>query len=67
MRRVGVLGVLGAPRLPCVSDFVETNARLYGVRGKGRRGVVFLSLDADRLLHVVAARSPTACPTSGRR
>lgn len=53
MRRVGLLG---ATRLPYVSDFIETNVRLYGVDGKGRRSVVFLSLDADRLLPVVAAR-----------
>lgn len=53
MRKVGVLGV---PRLPYVSDFLETNVRLYGVDHLGRRGVVFLSLDADRLLPVAAAR-----------
>ena len=53
MRKVGVLG---GPALPYVSDFLETNVRLYGVDGQGRRGVVFLSLDADRLLPVVAAR-----------
>lgn len=53
MRKVGVLGV---PRLPYVSDFLETNVRLCGVDHLGRRGVVFLSLDADRLLPVAAAR-----------
>lgn len=53
MRRVGILGT---PRLPYLSDFLETNVRLYSVDARGRRGVVFLSLDADRLLPVVAAR-----------
>lgn len=53
MRRVGVLGL---PRPPYVSDFLETNVRAYGVDGQGRRSVVFLSLDADRLVPVLAAR-----------
>lgn len=52
MRRLGFLGV----RLPYVSNFLETNVRLYGIDGEGRRSVVFLSLDADRLLPVLAAR-----------
>jgi len=43
-------------RGPGASDFLETNVRLYGVDGQGRHGVVFLSLDADRPLPVVAAR-----------
>ena len=53
MRRVGVLGGL---RLPYVSDFLETNVRLYGVDRLGRRSAVFLTLDADRLVAVAAAR-----------
>jgi len=53
MRRVGVVGL---PDLPYVSNFLETNVRLYGVDERGRRSVVFLSLEADRLLAVVAAR-----------
>lgn len=52
MQNVRVLGV----RLPYVSDFLETNVRLYGIDAEGRRSVVFLSLDADRLLPVGAAR-----------
>lgn len=52
MRRLGFLGI----RLPYVSDFLETNVRLYGVDRQGRHGVVFLSLDSDRLLPVLGAR-----------
>jgi uncharacterized protein YqjF (DUF2071 family) len=53
LRRVRVLGT---PAVPYVSSFRETNVRLYGVDARGRRGVVFRSLDADRLLPVLAAR-----------
>lgn len=59
MRRVRVVGV---PRLPYLSDFLETNVRVYGVDGQGRRSAVFLSLDADRLLAVVAARAVYRLP-----
>jgi uncharacterized protein YqjF (DUF2071 family) len=53
MRRIGVLG---APGMPWVGSFAETNVRLYSVDDQGRRGVVFRSLEADRLLPVLAAR-----------
>ncbi len=42
--------------------FLETNIRLYSVDSTGRRGVVFLSLDASRLAVVVAARSVFGIP-----
>ena len=49
--------ILGTPSLPHLSDFPETNVRLYAVDpATGRRGVVFRSLEAARLLPVVAAR-----------
>ena len=49
--------ILGTPSLPHLSDFPETNVRLYAVdAATGRRGVVFRSLEAARLLPVVAAR-----------
>lgn len=48
--------VAGLPGLPYVSNFLETNVRLYGVDDRGRRSVVFLSLEANRLLAVAAAR-----------
>jgi uncharacterized protein YqjF (DUF2071 family) len=53
MRRIGLLS---APGLPYLGSFAETNVRLYSVDAAGRRGVVFRSLEADRLLPVLAAR-----------
>ena len=53
MHRVGWLGL---PGVPWLGSFPETNVRLYSVDEAGRRGVVFLSLDAARLLPVLAAR-----------
>jgi uncharacterized protein len=53
MRRIGLLG---APGLPYLGSFAETNVRLYSVDAQGRRGVVFRSLEAERLLPVLAAR-----------
>jgi uncharacterized protein YqjF (DUF2071 family) len=44
------------PVLPYLGTFPETNVRLYSVDGDGRRGVAFLSLDASRLLPVLAGR-----------
>ena len=45
--------VLGMPYL---GTFPETNVRLYSVDGQGRRGVVFRSLEAARLLPVLVAQ-----------
>ena len=59
MRRIGLLG---APGLPWAGSFAETNVRLYSVDDQGRRGVVFRSLDADRLLPVLAARWVAGLP-----
>ncbi|SDD26141.1 YqjF family protein [Streptomyces prasinopilosus] len=53
MHRVGWLRL---PGIPYLGTFPETNVRLYSVDGQGRRGVVFLSLDASRLLPVTVAR-----------
>ena len=47
-------------------SFLETNVRLYSVDEHGRRGVVFRSLEADRLLPVLTARGRSGCPTCGR-
>ena len=44
------------PAVPWLGTFLETNVRLYSVDDTGRRGVVFLSLDADRALPVLAGR-----------
>lgn len=59
MRRIGLLG---APGLPYLGSFLETNVRLYSVDAQGRRGVVFRSLEADRVLPVLAARWVAGLP-----
>jgi uncharacterized protein YqjF (DUF2071 family) len=41
---------------PYLGDFLETNVRLYGVDDAGHHSVVFRSLEASRLLTVLAAR-----------
>jgi|SRR6516162_3603994 len=51
------VGWLGLPALPYLGSFPETNVRLYSAGPDGRRGVVFLSLDAARLLPVLAGRA----------
>jgi uncharacterized protein len=48
---------LGGPPLPWLGSFGQANVRLYSVDRDGRRGVVFLSLDAGRLLPAVTART----------
>ncbi|WP_437072024.1 YqjF family protein [Streptomyces sp. enrichment culture] len=53
MHRVGCLRL---PGIPYFGSFPETNVRLYSVDGHGRRGVVFRSMDAARLLPVVMGR-----------
>jgi uncharacterized protein YqjF (DUF2071 family) len=50
------IGAFGGPGLLYLGSFGETNVRLYSVDATGRRGVVFVSLEASRLLPVVAAR-----------
>lgn len=64
MRRIGVLG---SPGLPYVGSFLETNVRLYSTDEQGRRGVVFRSLEADRLLPVLAARWVAGLPYTWAR
>jgi uncharacterized protein len=59
MRRVRVLDT---PPVPYLGDFLETNVRAYAVDGDGRRSVVFLSLDASRLLPVAVARAAYRLP-----
>ena len=54
--------VLGTPPLPWLSGFPETNVRLYAVDALGRRGVVFRSLEAARLLPVLVAQAAYALP-----
>jgi uncharacterized protein YqjF (DUF2071 family) len=56
------IGWLGLPGLPYLGSFPETNVRLYSVGPDGRRGVVFRSLDAARLLPVLTARAGFRLP-----
>lgn len=48
--------------VPWWGTFLEINVRLYSVDATGRRGVVFLSLDSDRLAVVLGARAAFATP-----
>ncbi|WP_345263310.1 DUF2071 domain-containing protein [Nocardioides nanhaiensis] len=48
--------------VPFFGTFLETNVRLYSMDERGRRGVVFLSLDADRLAVVLGARASLGIP-----
>lgn len=54
--------LFGSPPVPYFGDFTEMNVRLYGVDDAGRRGVVFLSLEASRLAAVLAARAAFSIP-----
>ncbi len=50
-------GLAGGPAIAYFGTFWETNVRLYSVDQTGRRGIVFLSLDANRLAVVLGARA----------
>ncbi len=54
--RVASASIGRGPSVPWLGTFAETNVRVYGVDETGRRGVVFLSLDAARLAVVLGAR-----------
>ncbi|WP_030721695.1 YqjF family protein [Streptomyces sp. NRRL F-2580] len=60
--RMHRIGWLGLPGIPYLGSFPETNVRLYSVDAHGRRGVVFRSLDASRLIPVAVARSVFRLP-----
>ena len=47
---------VGFARGPALPAFPETNVRLYSVDDAGRRGVVFVSLDADQPILAAAGR-----------
>lgn len=55
--RMHKAGIGRGPAAPYFGDFNEINVRLYSREPNGTRGVVFLSLDADRLAVVLAARA----------
>ena len=56
------VGLSGLPALPYLGSFPETNVRLYSVGPDGRRGVVFCSLDAARLLPALLGRAAVRLP-----
>ncbi len=60
--RMHGVGLLGLPGLPYLGSFPETNVRLYSVGPDGRRGVVFCSLDAARLLPTMVGRAGVRLP-----
>ncbi|MBZ6232303.1 DUF2071 domain-containing protein [Streptomyces olivaceus] len=59
MHRVGWLRL---PGVPYFGSFPETNVRLYSVDSHGRRGVVFRSMDASRLIPVLMGRAGFRLP-----
>ncbi|WP_225753938.1 YqjF family protein [Actinotalea sp. Marseille-Q4924] len=65
-RMVGA-GVGRGPAIPYLGTFAETNIRLYSVDDQGRRGVVFLTLEASRLAVVLAARAAFGLPYTWAR
>ena len=50
------------PPVPWLGTFLETNVRLYSVDDLGRRGVVFRTLEAAKLLPVVTANAALGLP-----
>ena len=65
---VGLIGLRirtslgGVLPVPWLGTFDETHLRLYSVDGTGRRGGVFLTLNADRLITAAFARSVLRIP-----
>jgi uncharacterized protein YqjF (DUF2071 family) len=60
--RIARTAPAAGPALPWVGSFDEVNVRLYSVDERGRRGVVFLRMDAARLLAVLGARALARLP-----
>jgi uncharacterized protein YqjF (DUF2071 family) len=50
------------PHVPYLGSFGEVNVRLYSVDADGRSAVVFLRMDADRLVPALAARAALRLP-----
>ncbi len=55
--RMKKAGIGRGPGIPHLGSFTEVNVRLYSRETDGTRGVIFLSLDANRLPVVLAARA----------
>jgi uncharacterized protein len=60
-RLVGT-ALAGGPPVPWAGTFLETNVRLYSVDATGRRGVVFLTMAAERAAAVAAGRAVFGLP-----
>lgn len=60
--RLSRTAFLRGPRVPWLGTFPEVNVRLYSVDRQGRRGVVFVSLEASHLVAVLTARSVFGLP-----
>lgn len=58
---------VGRLRAPYFGDFLETNVRLYSVDDQGRHGVLFRTLEAQRLLTVLLARYGYGIPYTWAR
>lgn len=65
---VGLIGLRiraappGLPTIPYLGVFPEVNVRVYSVDTQGRRGIVFCSLDAGRLVPALAGRGGYRLP-----
>jgi len=64
MREAGPGGGLAVPYF---GGFCETNVRLYSVDEAGRNGIVFVTLEADRLATVLLARMGLGLPYTWAR
>ncbi|MCM2389775.1 YqjF family protein [Streptomyces albipurpureus] len=60
--RMDRVGWFRLPGVPYFGAFPETNVRLYSVDAHGRRGVVFRSMDAARLVPVLLGRAGFRLP-----
>jgi uncharacterized protein YqjF (DUF2071 family) len=65
--RMHKVGWFKGPGIPYFGTFPETNVRLYAVDRYGRRGVVFRSLEASRLLPVAIGRGVFRLPYTWAR
>jgi uncharacterized protein YqjF (DUF2071 family) len=60
-------GIGRGPAVPWLGSFLETNVRLYSVDEQGRRGVVFRSLESERLAVAAGARAGFGTPYTWAR
>jgi uncharacterized protein YqjF (DUF2071 family) len=60
--RMARVGFPGLPAIPYLGWFPEINVRLYSVGPDGRRGVVFCSMEASRLVPAAIGRAAFQLP-----